>query len=181
MERFNAIGDLSEGYQKYRSFQELEKNKVFKVKKIEINTTKFGKKFSITFDKIDGIFHLPSRFDRLDEKEKNNLLKLKNFGLIYKGTKTVGKFKNQTPIINFVPIDVKNDYESTKKRSSSTPTKANMKKKIESWSDNDDDDDYDDPQAGPAPKRKHASSSSDLEDDSKILGSGKALKKKLPK
>lgn len=151
MEKFNALGDLSEKYQKYRSFQELEKNKVNKVKKIELMTTKFGKKFAVTFDKVDGIFHLPSRFDRLEEKDKRELLKLKNFGIIYRGVKTVGQFKNKTPIINFVQIKVKNVKNEEPSPSTS---------KVDNISDEEDEE-----LSASVPKRRHVFSSSEDDDD----------------
>ena len=103
VKRFNKIGDFEEGDNKrFRKLKELKIDQQYSVDKFESIKTRFGVKIVIVLKEEKGLFFLPARFEKLDEEEKNDLLAMKNVSLIYKGEKTIGKYKNSTSIINLV-------------------------------------------------------------------------------
>lgn len=92
---------LTDNANAFRKFTVLEENKPYRLSCVELINTKFGKKLALKLIDEAGIFFLPSRFQNLSQERKNEILKLKDIDVLYRGERKFNAFKNTTPLIEF--------------------------------------------------------------------------------
>lgn len=68
---------------------ELEQNRPYQVIQISSTTTTFGRRIIVSLAQVTGIVYLPERFKALTDKDLEELMKIPNLHMVYKGKKAL--------------------------------------------------------------------------------------------
>lgn len=112
MEFLNNVGLYGEGSatalsssDAFRKFSELVQNKPYRLSRVELINTKFGKKLALRLVDEAGIFFLPSRFQNHSQEKKSEMVRTlkesSDVTIFYRGERTFGAYQNSTPLIQF--------------------------------------------------------------------------------
>lgn len=66
---------------------ELEQNRPYRLLHINSTGTIYGRRIIVSLEEVDGIVYLPERFKALSEEDLEELMKIPNLHMIYKGKK----------------------------------------------------------------------------------------------
>lgn len=66
---------------------ELEQNRPYRLLNINSTTTVFGRRIIASLEEVGGIVYLPERFKALSEEDLEELMKIPNLHMVYKGKK----------------------------------------------------------------------------------------------